>query len=255
MFPYTNAEAIFNEHRESTRGRDLDITGLSYALLDAAGPQQWPMPEGASHGRQRLYEDGVFATPGGRARFVQVEHQPTAESTDAARPLSLLSGRLRDQWHGMSRTGSVARLFNLDDEPLLSMHPDDLQQRGLVAGDLAQVDSARGDIVIRVKSDAGLTRGSAWLPMHWGSQFMNSAGVNALTTSARDPYSHQPELKHAAVAVNKAKLPWQLVILRKAGVGELAALTLLARARTLLGEFAFASVGLYGRDEPLVIRP
>ncbi|HRF12295.1 MAG TPA: molybdopterin-dependent oxidoreductase [Candidatus Accumulibacter phosphatis] len=253
LFPYADAEAIFNEHRESTRGRDLDITGLSYALLDAAGPQQWPMPEGASRGRQRLYEDGVFATPGGRARFVQVEHQPTAESTDAARPLSLLSGRLRDQWHGMSRTGSVARLFNLDDEPLLSMHPDDLQQRGLVAGDLAQVDSARGDIVVRVKSDAGLNRGSAWLPMHWGSQFMNSAGVNALTTSARDPYSHQPELKHAAVAVNKAELPWQLVILRKAGVGELAALALLARARTLLGEFAFASVGLYGRDEPLVI--
>ncbi len=253
LFPYADAEAIFNEHRESTRGRDLDITGLSYALLDAAGPQQWPMPEGASHGRQRLYEDGVFATPSGRARFVQVEHQPTAESTDAVHPLSLLSGRLRDQWHGMSRTGSVARLFNLDDEPLLSMHPDDLRQHGLVAGDLAQVDSARGDIVVRVKPDEGLLRGCAWLPMHWGSQFMNSAGVNALTTSARDPYSQQPELKHAAVAVNKAELPWQLVILRKAGVGELAALALLTRARTLLGEFAFASVGLYGRDEPLVI--
>ncbi|MER2555784.1 MAG: molybdopterin-dependent oxidoreductase, partial [Thauera sp.] len=127
LFPYSGPEAIFNEHRESTRGRDLDITGISYALLDAAGPQQWPLPEGASSGRRRLYTDGVFPTPGGRARFVKVDHRPTAEATDAAHPIALLSGRLRDQWHGMSRTGTVARLFNLDDEPLLSMHPADLR--------------------------------------------------------------------------------------------------------------------------------
>ncbi|WP_287670463.1 molybdopterin-dependent oxidoreductase [Accumulibacter sp.] len=144
LFPYRSAEAIFNEHRESTRGRDLDITGLSYALLDAAGPQQWPLAEGASHGRQRLYEDGVFPTGSGRARFVKVEHRSTAENTNAMRPISLLSGRLRDHWHGMSRTGSVARLFNLDDEPLLSMHPADLRERALAAGDLARVGSARG---------------------------------------------------------------------------------------------------------------
>ena len=253
LFPYTGSEAIFNEHRESTRGRDLDITGISYALLDARGPQQWPLPEGATGGRQRLYADGIFPTPSGRARFVRVEHRPTAETTDAAHPISLLSGRLRDQWHGMSRTGTVARLFNLDDEPLLSMHPADLSQRGLTTGDLATVDSRRGSIVIRVRGDGGLEPGRAWLPMHWGSQFMNSAGVNALTLSATDPYSFQPELKHAAVAVAKAALPWQLVVLRKTGLGESSAHALLARARTLLGEFAFASVGLYGRGEPLVV--
>ena len=256
LFPYVDAESIFNEHRESTRGRDLDITGLSYALLDSAGPQQWPLPEGAIRGRQRLYEDGVFPTASGRARFVQVEHQATAESTDAAHPISLLSGRLRDQWHGMSRTGTVARLFNLDEEPLLSMHPDDLLQRGMQAGDLARVDSARGEIIVRVQPDDGLARACAWLPMHWGSQFMNSAGVNALTTSARDPYSQQPELKHAAVAVSRAELPWQLVILRKTAAdqgNDMAPLALLAKARSLLPEFAFASVGLYGRADPLVI--
>jgi assimilatory nitrate reductase catalytic subunit len=212
LFPYTNAEAIFNEHRESTRGRDLDITGLSYALLDAAGPQQWPMPEGASHGRQRLYEDGVFATPSGRARFVQVEHQPTAESTDAARPISLLSGRLRDQWHGMSRTGSVARLFNLDDEPLLSMHPDDLRQRGLVGGDLAQVDSARGEVIMRVKSDAGLTARTRLAADALGQPVHEQRRRQRAHHLGTRPFSQQPELKHAAVAVSKAELPWQLVV-------------------------------------------
>ncbi|HNC52259.1 MAG TPA: molybdopterin-dependent oxidoreductase [Accumulibacter sp.] len=253
LFPYRCPEAIFLEHRESTRGRDLDITGLSYALLDSSGPQQWPLPAEANRGRQRLYADGVFPTPSGRARFVEVEHRPTAESTDTTRPISLLSGRLRDQWHGMSRTGTVARLFNLDEEPLLSMHPDDLRGRGLEAHDLARVHGARGEIIVRVASDPNLRRGCAWLPMHWGNRFMNSAGANALTTSARDPYSQQPELKHAAVAVEKAGLEWQLVILRRAESGELAALALLDRVRRLLPDFAFASVGLYGRSEPLIL--
>ncbi len=254
LFPYDKPEAIFNEHRESTRGRDLDITGLSYALLDASGPQQWPFPTGARSGRQRLYADGIFPTASGRARFVTVAHRPTAEGTDNKHPISLLSGRLRDQWHGMSRTGTVARLFNLDDEPLLSMHPADLRLRGLASGDVVRVGNGRGQVHVRVKADDGLVRGRAWLPMHWGSQFMNSAGVNALTLSACDPFSQQPELKHAAVAVDRAELPWQLVILRKAAAsGELAALSLLARARSLLPDFAFASVGLYGRSEALVV--
>jgi assimilatory nitrate reductase catalytic subunit len=131
LFPYTDAEAIFNEHRESTRGRDLDITGLSYALLEVNGPQQWPYPEGATAGKVRLYEDGVFPTADGKARFVAIEHQPTAETTTLNLPISLLSGRMRDHWHGMSRTGTVPRLFNLEDEPLLAMHPCDMRHRSL----------------------------------------------------------------------------------------------------------------------------
>lgn len=82
---------------------------------------------------------------------------------------------------------------------------------------------------------------------------MSGAGANALTISTTDPYSLQPELKHAAVAVEKVDLPWQLVILRKAGEGRLAALPLLAKARSLLSQFPSASVGLYGRAEPLVV--
>ena len=253
LFPYEHPEQIFAEHRQSTLGRDLDIGGLSYSLLDTLGPQQWPFPAGASSGRQRLYEDGIFPTANGRARFVVAEHRPTAEVTDASFPISLLSGRLRDQWHGMSRTGTVARLFNLDDEPLLTMHPADLRQRDLHGGDLVTVRNARGSIVVRVAADDGLPRGSAWLPMHWGSRYMNSAGVNALTTPARDPFSQQPELKHAAVAVDKADLPWQLVVLRLADGGEADTPGLLEAARRLLGDFDFATVGLYGRRRPLVI--
>ena len=207
LFPYSDAESIFNEHRESTRGRDLDITGLSYAKLESLGPQQWPFPEGATRGKTRLYEEGIFPTADGKARFVAVEHLPTADSTTPELPISLLSGRMRDHWHGMSRTGTVPRLFNLEDEPLLAMHPCDMRHRNLESGDLARVANARGEMTVRVAERPGLQRGRAWMPMHWGSQFMNSPGANAVASDATDPYSLQPELKHAAVQISKCTLP------------------------------------------------
>ena len=109
LFPYESAESIWNEHRESTRGRDLDITGLSYARLEQ--PQQWPCAEGQAEGKARLYTDHRFATDDGRARFMAPAWRPTAEVRDARYPVSLTTGRLRDQWHGMSRTGTLGRLF------------------------------------------------------------------------------------------------------------------------------------------------
>ncbi len=252
LFPYADPESIFNEHRESTRGRDLDISGLSYALLDTAGPQQWPYPEGASGGKARLYGDGIFPTADGKARFVPVHHLKTADLPDAAYPVSLLSGRMRDHWHGMSRTGTVPRLFNLEDEPVLAMHPCDMRYRGLSSGDLAEVGNGRGITVVRVEERAGLKKGRAWLPMHWGSQFMNTPGVNAVACDATDPYSRQPELKHAAVQISKADLPYPIAVVRRcASQGE--ALALLQSVRPLLADYPYAAIGLYGRKTPLVV--
>lgn len=253
LFPYETPEAIFNEHRASTRGRDLDITGLSYALLETLGPQQWPYPEGASCGRQRLYEDGIYPTENGRARFVLAVHRPLADVPDALRPISLISGRSRDQWHGMSRTGTVPRLFNAEDEPLLRMHSCDMRHRNLEEGDLVRVLNGRGSLVLPIASGGGVLRGRAWLPMHWGNRFMNGAGANALTSSAVDPYSFQPELKHAAVAIEPARLPWPLVLIRRCEAGSLDAATLLTIARRLLPEFEYASVAFNGRRASLLI--
>ena len=252
LFPYPDAESIFNEHRESTRGRDLDITGLSYAQLDAAGPQQWPCPEGASGGKARLYGDGIFPTADGKARFVPVQHLKTADLPDAAYPVSLLSGRMRDHWHGMSRTGTVPRLFNLEDEPVLAMHPCDMRHRGLSSGDLAEVSNGRGATVVRVEERAGLKKGRAWMPMHWGSQFMNTPGVNAVACDATDPYSKQPELKHAAVQIDKADLPYPIAVVRRCAT-QAEALALLQSVRPLLAAYPYATLGLYGRKTPLVV--
>jgi assimilatory nitrate reductase catalytic subunit len=246
LFPYASAEDVFNEHRETTRGRDLDITGLSYALLDA-GPQQWPFPEGASAGQARLYADGVYPTPSGRARFHAAPYRPVAEAIDARYPLHLNTGRLRDQWHAMSRSGKVARLFAHADTPVLSMAQRDLELRRLQAGDLVRVKSRRGEVTVVAEASDSLRPGQCFLPMHWGARFMGGLGVNALTLPVVDAVSKQPELKHAAVQVSKAELPWRMAAL---AVGDGA--RLLAAVQPLLRACDYAAAGLAGRDQDVL---
>ena len=241
------AEAIWNEHRETTRGRDLDITGLSWARLEESGPQQWPYPTGASAGRVRLYEDGIFPTPDGRARFAAHAWQPVAEPRSARYPFSLTTGRLRDQWHGMSRTGQLGRLFGHVAEPALQMHPQDLQRLRLAAGDLVHVTSAHGSIIAPLQADDSLAPGQLFMAMHWGSEYLGGrssmgrplAGVNALTPPAFCPSSKQPELKHTAVKVLKAELPWTLLAM--AWLPDDQALAVREQLAALMPELPFAS--------------
>ena len=251
LFPYTSSENVFDEHRETTRGRDLDITGLSYAVLDAMGPQQWPFPQGALEGRTRLYEDGRFATPTGRARFVLTKWQGLAEDVSDAYPIALNTGRLRDQWHGMSRTGRVAQLFNHVAEPEVSMHAGDLVKAGVEDGHLVRVSSKRGSAVMRVRQSAEQRAGDAFVPMHWGSQFMAGSGINALTSPAFDPISKQPELKHSAVKVERYVPAWRAVYLRRCDDADAAA-RVAAQIAPLLGTVDYGSSTLAGREAPLV---
>ncbi|MHB1145330.1 MAG: nitrate reductase [Thiobacillus sp.] len=246
LFPYDSAEAVFNEHRETTRGRDLDITGLSYALLDD-GPQQWPFPEGATTGAARLYADSVYPTASGRARFHAAPYRPVAEPIDARYPLHLNTGRLRDQWHAMSRTGRVARLFAHADTPVLSMAQRDLELRRLKEGDLVRVKSRRGEVVVVAEASDSLRPGQCFLPMHWGARFMGGRGINALTLPVFDAVSKQPELKHAAVQVAKADLPWRMAAL---AVGD--GTKLLDAVQPLLRACDYAAAGLAGRDRDVL---
>ncbi len=246
LFPYASAEDVFDEHRETTRGRDLDITGLSYALLDSA-PRQWPFPEGAASGQARLYVDGRFPTATGRARFHAEPYRPVAEAIDARYPLHLNTGRLRDQWHAMSRTGRVARLFAHADTPALAMNARDMEFRRLIAGDLVRVKSRRGEVVVMVEASDSVRPGQCFLPMHWGARFMGGRGVNALTLPAFDAVSKQPELKHAAVQVAKAELPWRMAALA-AGDGA----ALLDAVQPLLRACEYAAAGLAGRDRDVL---
>ena len=248
------AESLWLEHRESTRGRDLDISGLSWEILERDGPQQWPYPEGATSGTPRLYVDGRFPTQTGRANFFAEDYRPVAELPDARYPLRLTTGRLRDQWHGMTRTGQVASLFGHAPEPRLSMNAADMARRGLAEGDLVRLESRRGAIHVIAAADESIRSGQAWLPMHWGKRFLggrDSAGVNTVTLAALDPHSRQPELKHAAVRVAAAELPWRVVAFAELEPAFIA--PIIAELHAAQGAIAFASVVPMGRERPGIL--
>ncbi|MFC3685104.1 nitrate reductase [Hydrogenophaga luteola] len=259
LFPYETPESIWNEHRESTRGRDLDITGLSYDMLEQRGPQQWPLREGEKTGRERLYADGVFPTADGKARFSALPYKPVAEQRESRFPFSLTTGRLRDHWHGMTRTGTIGRLFGHVAEPSVQMNPQDMERRGLKNGELVHVTSKRGSVVLPVQGSRTVHTAQAFIAMHWGPEYLSGrssqgeplAGVNALTTSAYCPTSKQPELKHAAVKILKAELPWTL--LGVAWLPETTALTTLTELRALMPSFEFASCVPFGRERTGVL--
>ncbi len=256
LFAFDSAESLWMEHRETTRGRDLDIGGLTWPILEAQGPQQWPFPEGATAGRVRLYEDGRFPTATGKARFFTGAWRPTAEKADARYPIRLTTGRLRDQWHAMSRTGTVPELFGHVAEPRLAMPLADLTRRGLADGDLVRVESKRGHLFVIAEACEDLRSGQAWLPMHWGKRFLggrDSEGTNTLTCPSLDPDSRQPELKHAAVKVEPAVLSWRLVAFAQAGAARLTAT--LEAVRALPPSVAFLTVVPMGGERPgLLVR-
>ena len=210
LFEHSEPAAVFAEHAALTAGRDLGLSGLSHARLERDGPQQWPFPAGAAAGQARRYEDGRFATANGRALFHATPYRPPADAVNAHYPFRLLTGRLRDQWHGMSRSGRVARLFSHAPEPTLDMHPADAARRGLQAGELVRVESRRGGLVLPLALSEELPGGCVFAAMHWSGQHLDSGGVNQACSPAVHPQSFQPELKHAAVRVERAELPWRV---------------------------------------------
>lgn len=262
-FAYHNPEQIWNEHRETTRGRDLDITGLSYTLLEQKGPQQWPFAEGSTQGTARLYLNRQFATPNGKARFITREYQAAREKISARLPFVLNTGRLRDQWHGMSRTGTVAQLYAHAPEPCIEMAASDMRSRFIVDGDLVCVRNSRGQIWLPARASDQIKAGHSFIPMHWGEEFVGGHhslsdghqqaqfGVNHLSHSSFDPDSKQPELKHAAIHISKAEPAWQFIAM--AWLDNADILRVQQKLRSQFQQFHFASCVLYGREKQALI--
>ncbi len=243
-FGWKRPEDVFNEHRELTRGRDLDITGLSYRLLAEHGPQQWPFPEGARPGQtRRLYADGRFETPDGKARFVPVRFRPVAEPTDEDYPLSLTTGRIRDQWHTMTKTGHVPRLMQHMARPVLQMHPQDASVRGLEDDGLVRVRSRRGEAIVPLSLDKDIRPGVVFLPMHWGQLNARTGRVNRLTGMFVDTLSKQPEFKHSAVEVERFEPTWQGMMLLAGERLEL--------GRAMIEGYTYGVVHCAGDDHPV----
>jgi ferredoxin-nitrate reductase len=198
-FDHAGSAAVFDEFVALTAGRPCDYSGASHARLGAEGPLQWPVPAATHPGTERLYDDGRFPTADGHARFVAVEHAEPLEPADARFPLVLTTGRVRDHWHTLTRTGNAPALMRRTPEPILEVSTRDAREIGLQDGDFVEVTSRRGKAVAQCRVSDTIRAGTCFLPFHWGRRLGFYKSANNLTLSGRDPLSHQPELKACAV--------------------------------------------------------
>ena len=217
-FDYDGAHAIFDEHAHLStwkNGEDgynrafrLDpLVGMDRAAYDALEPIQWPL-RSPTEGSARLFGDGHFSHPDGKARFIAAAPRAPVHAPDGEFPLALNTGRLRDQWHTMTRTGKSPRLAGHAPEPFVDLHPHDALLAGVREGELARVSSRWGAMVARVVHGGGIARGSAFVPIHWNGQTASDARVGALVNPEVDPVSGEPEFKHTPVRIEPFGVAW-----------------------------------------------
>lgn len=213
-FDYETPAEIFREYAALSGiagqfGRDFDISGLSD--LDDAGyaalaPTRWPITKTRTGGR--FFADGQFFHPDGKARLLPVTHRPPAAKTDRRYPFRLNTGRIRDQWHTMTRTALSPRLSAHLAEPYLDIHPADAADLGLKPADLVAVDSPKGQAILRARITDAQRRGEVFAPMHWTGETAPSARIDALVPAETDPVSGQPESKAAVARVTRYEADW-----------------------------------------------
>jgi len=221
-FAFPNSAAIYDEHARLTQGTSIDVAGLNHARLASDGPLQWPVPTVDHPGTPRLFSDGQFLRPSGKAKLHAVPDTNTSSPADAEFPLVLTTGRIRDQWHTMTRTGKVAALRSHEPDGRLDIHPDDAHARSIVDGNLVTVASAFGQARVRARLSPDLKPGVVFLPMHFGrSANRDDARANNLTAPRWDPLSKQPDLKFTTVEVARYLPPRQRIAIVGAGAAAL----------------------------------
>ena len=221
-FDYDRPAAIFREHAalsafENDGSRDFDIGAV--ADIDDAGyhalkPFHWPWRKGAMP-QDRLFGAGGFFASEGRARLIAIAPPQLARRTSAAYPLMLNTGRVRDHWHTMTRTGKAPRLARHVSEPVLALNPDDAARHGLRSGGYARVESVHGAVTLRVAIDPGLPTGMVFAPFHWSAATGGLVRVDAVVQDDVDPFSGQPESKATPVAVMPVAMASEGILLSR----------------------------------------
>ena len=223
-FPYRHPAQIFDEHArlsafENDGARAFDIgglAGLDVAAYDALQPVQWPVRDDGVP-TARLFADGGFFTPNGRARLLAVKPQAAAP-LEAAYPMTLNTGRVRDQWHTMTRTGLSPRLALHIAEPYVEIHPEDAAELTLVDGGLARVETLHGHAHLRVTISHGVQRGTMFVPIHWSHQNASAGRASALVHAVTDPISGQPDAKATRARVMPLAVKVQGMLLSRTNV-------------------------------------
>ncbi|MET4690549.1 nitrate reductase [Sinorhizobium fredii] len=209
-FGHSSQSEIFAEHAalsgfENDGRRDFDIgahAAIDQAAYDDLAPFQWPQPKGAAPQEKRFFAEGGFYHADGRARFIAVQ-APQARRTNEVFPYTLNTGRVRDHWHTMTRTGKSARLSSHLAEPFVEIHPRDAQNIGVSDADLVTIESPHGAAIVRALVTDRQAEGNLFVPMHWNDQFASKARIDALVAPVTDPVSGQPASKNVAVRATR----------------------------------------------------
>ncbi|WP_417534398.1 molybdopterin-dependent oxidoreductase [Marinobacterium stanieri] len=220
-FDYASPAAIFREHArlsgfENNRTRGFDISGmaeLSDLAYDSLKPIQWPVNEQAPKGTPRLFADGHFFTPSNRARLLPVTPQAPKQQPSSEYPLIVNSGRIRDQWHTMTRTGRAARLLQHHAEPFIEIHPDDARRFQVEHLQLAELQNELGRYRGRIRITDQQRPGEVFIPMHWTRQFTQTGISGSLFAPEVDPFSGQPESKQGRATLKPLHMCWEARLL------------------------------------------
>ncbi|GGG74979.1 hypothetical protein GCM10007415_03190 [Parapedobacter pyrenivorans] len=224
-FDYASMAEVYAEHCRLTEGTRIDISGLDYTTLQEKRAVQWPYPRQApaGGGQQRLFTDNKFYTPSGRAVIHACDDANHSEHISPDFPLVLTTGRIRDQWHTMSKTGKVNKLKQHIAQAFLEIHPHDAVARNIKDGDIVEVGSRRGEVRVKATISDDIKQGVVFLPMHWGKILGNDLNrANNTTNNLVDPISKEPDFKFTAVAVQLYRKPKQRIVVVGAGAGAFA---------------------------------
>ena len=208
-FAFNSAADVFREHAqlsefENGGNRDFDIgefSNVSDDAFDAMPPFMWPMRAGATEPTKRFFAEGQFFSTDRKAKFIATDVPLLRGATSAARPLRLNTGRIRDQWHTMTRTGLSPRLGQHIPEPFVEIHPDDAAQAGVADGGFARLATDLGQCILKVIVSERQQRGMVFAPIHWSEETSSSARTGSLVAPFTDPFSGQPENKATPVAI------------------------------------------------------
>ncbi|WP_348822927.1 molybdopterin-dependent oxidoreductase [Flavobacterium aestuarii] len=218
-FNFENTEAVYKEYCLMTKGTSIDVSYLNYTRLKNEGTFQWPVPDYGHSGTPRLFSDKKFFTPSQKAIFnIPANIKNTSEEPSALYPFILTTGRIRDQWHTMTKTGKVSRLMTHTPSPVLEINPIDAYKSQIKNGDIVVVTSKNGEVRVKAKLTDSIKEGVLFLPMHWGKQLDNDLNrTNNLTNTIVDPVSKEPDFKYTTVSVKKYVKPFQKIAVIGAG--------------------------------------
>jgi len=220
-FDFKNNEEIYAEHVKLTAKTNIDVSALSYEVLKGQSSVQWPYKtKSRPEGTKRLFIDRKFYTPSQKAIIHAVSDVFTSERTDNDYPFVLTTGRIRDQWHTMTKTAKVNKLTQHLKESFIEIHPHDAAKLQLAEGDVTVITSRRGEVRVKAKLTTHIKPGVVFLPMHWGKILGNDLHrANNVTNDIVDPISKEPDFKYCAVNLTKYKKPFQRIVVIGAGAG------------------------------------